>query len=369
MQVVYYKGSGSKTGLIHNFGDQLNCWLWNEMLPAGHWNPADGICFLGIGTVIDQSIIGASLLVTRKFIVFGSGAGYGVVPKQFGSASWKIVSVRGPLSAHVLGLDPIYATTDGAILLASLDRFKPSPLASNEVVFMPHHESETDGHWSDVCAAAGFTYLSPMMDSRAAVDTIRSARLVLADSMHAAIVADTFRVPWIPLSTSSHINTFKWLDWTLGLNLPYAPIVLPPSSSLEALREHTLSFCGECFRVNPPTAEEAIKDFALKQKLRSSRSWKFYGNSGSKMVIGAPRRLYNGKPFAMLRAKDKTFVERAAQALFEASKQTQYLSHDQIMHERLDQMLEGIEKIPHIVQDWSNHTPSPSSIRLSPTLS
>lgn len=36
--------------------------------------------------------------------------------------------------------------------------------------------------------------------------------MVLADAMHAAIIADAMRVPWLPLITSPQINTFKWLD-------------------------------------------------------------------------------------------------------------------------------------------------------------
>jgi hypothetical protein len=35
---------------------------------------------------------------------------------------------------------------------------------------------------------------------------------VLAQSLHAPIVADAFRVPWRALR-GSHFNALKWTDW------------------------------------------------------------------------------------------------------------------------------------------------------------
>jgi succinoglycan biosynthesis protein ExoV len=45
--------------------------------------------------------------------------------------------------------------------------------------------------------------------------------------MHAAIVADTFRIPWVPVVTNARINEFKWRDWTSSLDLEYAPERIP----------------------------------------------------------------------------------------------------------------------------------------------
>ena len=39
--------------------------------------------------------------------------------------------------------------------------------------------------------------------------------------MHGAIVADTLRVPWIPVRTNPKILPFKWLDWCQSVKLPY----------------------------------------------------------------------------------------------------------------------------------------------------
>jgi succinoglycan biosynthesis protein ExoV len=37
--------------------------------------------------------------------------------------------------------------------------------------------------------------------------------------MHAAIIADAFRVPWIPLALSPDFSYFKWNDWAKSLEV------------------------------------------------------------------------------------------------------------------------------------------------------
>lgn len=37
--------------------------------------------------------------------------------------------------------------------------------------------------------------------------------------MHGAIVADAYRIPWIPVSSFDSFNNFKWKDWSLSLSL------------------------------------------------------------------------------------------------------------------------------------------------------
>ncbi|MCP6146191.1 polysaccharide pyruvyl transferase family protein, partial [Klebsiella pneumoniae] len=76
------------------------------------------------------------------------------------------------------------------------------------------------------------------------LDKIRNAKLVLADAMHAAIIADAFRVPWVPMVTSPQINTFKWLDWTSTIEQRYTPIVLGSSSLKEMVRSKGLFLYG-----------------------------------------------------------------------------------------------------------------------------
>jgi succinoglycan biosynthesis protein ExoV len=325
--------------------------MWEELLP-GAWDPSDGISFSGIGTIINRVMLSK----VSRCIVLGSGVGYGPAPDGFGNGRWKVLSVRGPISARVLGLDASLALTDAAIALSAIDRFRQPPSKSgSDIVFMPHAYSERTGHWEEVCKAAGVKYLSPEADSKVAVETIRSARFVLADAMHAAIVADTLRVPWIPLSSSVHNNTFKWLDWTLSLGLPYKPVILPPTSSLELLRTYTLPLCAEDYRVTPATAEAAINDHSRKSRLNSSRYWKSYAGMASKLLISLPQVVYNSNGFSALRARDRNlYIDKAASALQLAAQGTQYLSGEKIFALRSEQMQEKVHAIPRIINDWSH---------------
>src|SRR5690606_31984382 len=54
-------------------------------------------------------------------------------------------------------------------------------------------------------------------------------KLVIAEAMHAAIIADSYRVPWVSVSSSRRINAFKWQDWAASLRMThnfqyYAPL-------------------------------------------------------------------------------------------------------------------------------------------------
>jgi succinoglycan biosynthesis protein ExoV len=75
--------------------------------------------------------------------------------------------------------------------------------------------------WPATAAAAGIDYVSPRDDSIAVIGAIATAPLVLAESLHAAVIADAFRVPWRPVrSDVGSFNLFKWHDWTESLGVP-----------------------------------------------------------------------------------------------------------------------------------------------------
>ena len=210
MQILSYHDA------MGNFGDELNGWLWPRVLPAGFDRP-DDVLFLGIGTLLQSTVPAAPTKV-----VLGAGSGYGALPTL--DHRWHVYAVRGPRTAERLGLDPALAITDAAALLA---RLVPPQAARRGVGFMPHHISHGCYRWRRVCRAAGITYLDPCAPADETLRRIAGLELVIAEAMHAAIVADALRVPWIPVRAYPHINTFKWEDWTASLALPYAAHELP----------------------------------------------------------------------------------------------------------------------------------------------
>ncbi|PQO43895.1 polysaccharide pyruvyl transferase family protein [Blastopirellula marina] len=217
-----------------NFGDDLNPWIFPRLL-GREFKFADFSSseptLIGIGTLLGQEFPEK----VRK-IVFSTGAGYGT-SKPTASPNWDIRCVRGPLTAKLLGLDPKLAITDGAILLAALREHLPAPrtgLPSKIGVFL-HHKSATERNWRPICEQAGLHYLDPHQSVEDTLAEMQSLDCIICEAMHGAIVADTLRIPWIPIKIYSHINEFKWNDWTRSLNLDFFPVSSPFPMSIPRL--------------------------------------------------------------------------------------------------------------------------------------
>lgn len=228
-----------------NFGDDLNLWLWDFLLP-GFREAHPEILLVGIGTVLNRELLPPE---GRKLVV-GSGFGYGTPPDVSNPEEWDLRCVRGPLTAERLGLDPRLGVIDPAVMVTEMPEFRNLP-TSGDAIFVPHWRSTLDGVWPLAAEAAGLTYVSPCQEAKSVVRAIAQARLVVAESMHAAILADAFRVPWVAVSTSPAVNAFKWQDWTASLGLDYQPLRVPVSSLAEA-EAKGVSFWGRLHRLRRP---------------------------------------------------------------------------------------------------------------------
>lgn len=211
-----------------NFGDDLNLWLWDALLP-GYRQVQPDILLVGVGTVLKQGLLPDSLCK----LVIGSGVGYGAPPQIAGRSDWDVRCVRGPLSAEQLGLPRDRGVTDPAVLVSDMAEFRNLPKL-HDVIFIPHWQSAVHGEWSAVAKAAQIGYVSPCGDAKSVIRAIGQSKLVLAESLHAAIIADTLRVPWIAVRTRNDLHAFKWRDWTASLDLEYRPETVPPSTRAEA---------------------------------------------------------------------------------------------------------------------------------------
>lgn len=197
-----------------NFGDDLNLWLWDRLLPQ--WREAwPDRLLVGVGTLLDARDLPEDVCK----VVLGSGVGYGTAPDIAADpAKWDIRAVRGPRSAAALGLPPEAGITDGAVLISDFDEFRDLPKRPRPI-FVPHHRSCDRLNWDKVCTAAGVDYVSPTGDAREVISAIASAPLVLTESMHGAILGDAFRVPWVAISVNHLFNEFKWQDWAESLDI------------------------------------------------------------------------------------------------------------------------------------------------------
>lgn len=206
MELIYHF---TKNG---NFGDDLNLWIWEKYFP-GLFDGNPDIAFIGIGTLLGAGAIYETPFA-KKRVVFGSGAGYSEFNKL--DDTWDIRFVRGPRTAKIFELDSSKAITDPGILTS---QFVSPADKQFEVSFIPHHASLLYGDWAEVCDYAGINFIDPRSDGRKVIDAINKSELVIAESMHGAIVADSLRVPWIPIKTDSYILEFKWFDWSESMNL------------------------------------------------------------------------------------------------------------------------------------------------------
>jgi succinoglycan biosynthesis protein ExoV len=237
-----------------NFGDELNRWLWQDLIADVSSKAGDGVLFVGIGTVLDRNLPAA-----RVTIVFGTGTGYTPAPPDISAhpSRWRIYGVRGPLTARALNLDKRIAMTDPAILLATLPEF--TPRERRGIIFVPHWKSVRYGDWEGICKSLGIEFIDPCQDSRHVVRRIASAKKVIAESMHAAIIADAFRVPWIPVALSREISPFKWVDWAASLGVAYRPVCLPASTGIERVRNVMLRWTVHCNATGYPSSSQVAQ--------------------------------------------------------------------------------------------------------------
>jgi succinoglycan biosynthesis protein ExoV len=319
-----------------NFGDDLNRWMWSRLLGIP-LDVDDGTLLVGIGTVISKSMIPPA----ERYIVLSSGVGYDALPPDFGGPKWEVLAVRGPLTAEVLNLPQEKAVVDGAALLRVLPECEPLPESERAgIVFMPHYDNLRDGNWREVCAMAGFEFLDPLATSEETVQRIRRSKLVIADAMHAAIVADALRVPWIPVALSPQSNTFKWLDWTLSLNLPYHPTLIPPSTLVESVRNQSLRFYGPNYFVADREAVSAIKRYRQIIRLKSWKYWPTWRKRAKQITYSLPRKLLMSAGFAGLKERrDASLTNRAADCLRKVAGLPSYLSEEKLFTSKCEKLI------------------------------
>lgn len=189
-----------------NFGDELNTWMWPQLVPDGFLDEDASDLFLGIGSILWDDLPKAS----RKHVM-GSGYGSYTNPPDASGPDWNVVWVRGPLTAKAVNVDPAKAITDSAVLIRECAL--PEPADGVGIAFMPHFQSIGRGKWDAVCQAAGFTFLDPTSDPVSLMAKIRGADLVITEAMHGAIVSDAVRTPWIGIKPFSARHRPKWQDW------------------------------------------------------------------------------------------------------------------------------------------------------------
>lgn len=213
MKLTYHEGK--------NFGDALNPMVFHHFLGEKYFDEDTSVRFLGIGSILGLKKQEGKKIVFSSGYAAGDDNAYGTVPVI--DEHYQIVCVRGPKTAKALNIAPELAIADGAILMPLVympieqtKRFKCSLIL--------HHKSldfYTD--WVKLCDEIGIHLIDVRKDVKEVVGEIVASEMVICEAMHGAIVADAYRVPWVPANFYPHINTFKWQDWCASLEMIYAP--------------------------------------------------------------------------------------------------------------------------------------------------
>ena len=223
MKITYFQGKEP------NFGDDLNPWLWPKLIPD-FFDDDEKTVFIGIGSILGEK----SYKDDVRKVVFGAG----FVPEYHNRpcvthSNWDIYFVRGPRTAKMLNISKDLGLGDSATLLRTV--VKPWPRPSLQVVsFMPHWESMRRGNWAEVCQLANINLIDPRLPVETILHEFKRSKMVIAEAMHGAIIADALRIPWIPVLPLNHKHRGKWLDWADSLEIKLQLHRIWPSSLQEA---------------------------------------------------------------------------------------------------------------------------------------
>ena len=201
--------------------------------PAGKTLKAGAISYIsGVVIAVASTAPGYSLAATLGFIVAIAGIGVqapavilvAFIPMACIAAAYNYMNRADPdcgttFSWVTLSLGPRIGWFSGwAVLVADMPEFANVPKRM-KCAFVPHWESAVAGLWPVVCATAGLHYIDPRGEAKDVIGQIAACELIVAESMHGAILADAFRVPWVAVSTSANINGFKWRDWAATVDV------------------------------------------------------------------------------------------------------------------------------------------------------
>lgn len=220
-----------------NFGDDINIPFFEEILPKYHLVRPD-LNLYGIGTLLNNN----NLPTIKNSIIFGSGFGYSNDLK-WDPKSTTVFGVRGPLTARAMQLnDQRYVIGDPAIYAVTMDRFNRGTSATKckRIVALHHRSSELWDFGAD--DKNDLYFLDPgLIDISTYIATIRNANVVYAESLHGAIVASTFGIPWHPIWIRNPLEKVKWADFMELIQIPQLNSFQVPAPPVNSVRRVLVS--------------------------------------------------------------------------------------------------------------------------------
>jgi hypothetical protein len=211
-----------------NFGDDLNGPFFDEVAP-GYKSYSGHDRIYGIGTLLNNENG-----IIRNSVVFGSGYGYG--DSVFcDERTTKIIGVRGRLTAAALSLPSDKVIGDPALYIDKL-RFAKNGISKagdSKIVIATNHRSNELWNFNNI--DSDYYFLDPgLISIKDYVETIKNAKLVLAESLHGAIIASVYGVPFIPVAIRAGLEQKKWVDFgsAIDMEIDFEAILHSPAISV-----------------------------------------------------------------------------------------------------------------------------------------
>lgn len=222
LRLVDYK---APTG---NVGDDFSDWMFSRLIPGTLSSSAPALLF-GVGSVLDRGFEKSFAADTGPRYLFGSGArGRDSAPDVHGS-NWHVYCVRGPLTAQALGIPLERGIADPAILAPMLH---PREVTAKHKVGIVPYFTASQLVWERIAQKYDWKIVSPHLSVTDFIEELVQCEKVFCESMHGAIFADAYGIPWCPVSATGPANegrthAFKWTDWTSSMGLGFDTIQLP----------------------------------------------------------------------------------------------------------------------------------------------
>ena len=227
---VRYWREGEKIG---NFGDSLSL-VYMDLMFTQRCSYTFGDIYL-VGSVIDAKRINEARCSgfvqgdgRGQAIFWGCGARSQRPLEGTGLSNVQFHGVRGELTRKALGLPIGTPIGDTALLLPRFYTPKPHNDAAGKVLWIPHfrHPDPTDMDKKD---CPDLLVMRPNIENSTEgcldmIDAICSSSFVMANAMHAAIIACAYGIPFAFWGGTEINYPFKWSDFSsaLGFNMPFA---------------------------------------------------------------------------------------------------------------------------------------------------
>lgn len=216
IKVFVNRDQNEDGSLIYNFGDELGAEILRKLgyrIEEVEYEQAD---MLPIGTTLFYN---RRLKPTCK--VWGAGAwDYTFYTDRIP----QILAVRGRLTEKALQLPPDTIKGDTGLLVSKL--WKPSE-KKHGLGIVKHYVD--DNHYQ-----FGDTEIWTTKPVDQVIAEITACETIATSSLHGAVVAEAFGIPWVRLVSEPTARDFKWMDFISALDKPIEQI---QDNLLKALKD------------------------------------------------------------------------------------------------------------------------------------